>query len=145
MRYLSLTLLFFSLSLPTHADVSFQKKKIKIGGQILTVEIADTPEKSARGLMFRRELPPGNGMLFVFQDEQVRSFWMKNTFIPLSIGFFNKKKELIDIQEMAPVQSEMQMDLPTYASKGPAQYVLEVPKGWFSQNKIGLKQRFLFQ
>jgi len=126
------------------AQVQFSQKKIKIGSQILNVEIADTPEKSAQGLMFRKELPEGRGMLFIFPNEQPRSFWMKNTFIPLSIGFFNAKKELIDIQDMVPATSSMQINFPTYESKGPAQYVLEVPKGWFAKHKIRLKQSFSF-
>lgn len=136
--------LIFLVPLTLWADVKFEKKKLKIGSQTLTVEIADTNEKAARGLMYRKELPEGTGMLFVFPDEQVRGFWMKNTFIPLSIGYFNSKKELIDIQDMVPAQSEMQMDLPTYVSKQPAQYALEVPKGWFSKHKIKLKEKFSF-
>lgn len=138
------TILSISLLIPllSQAEVKFEKKKFKIGNQTLIVEIADTNERTAQGLMYRKELPEGTGMLFIFPDEQIRSFWMKNTFVPLSIGFFNSKKELIDIQDMAPATSEMQMDHPTYASKGPAQYALEVPKGWFSKHKIRLKQRF---
>jgi uncharacterized membrane protein (UPF0127 family) len=136
---LSLILLLTNLSL---AEQTFAKKKLKLGGQVLNVEIADTPEKSAQGLMFRKELLEGNGMLFIFQDEQPRAFWMKNTFVPLSIGYFNAKKELIDIQDMEPAASAMQVNFPTYESKGPAQYALEVPKGWFSKHKIRLKQSF---
>ena len=122
--------------------VTFEKKKLKIGMQTLEVEIADSRERSARGLMFRTSLLEGKGMLFIFPEEQVRSFWMKNTFIPLSIGYFNSKKELIDIQEMAASQSEMQEDYPTYVSKEPAQYALEVPAGWFAKHKITMKQKF---
>ncbi|MEZ0391742.1 MAG: DUF192 domain-containing protein [Pseudobdellovibrionaceae bacterium] len=133
----------FSLFLHA-AEIRFEKKQIKIGSQSLLVEIADTPEKSARGLMFRQQLAEGTGMLFVFPNEETRSFWMKNTFIPLSIGYFNAKKELIDVQDMAPVTSEMQLDLPTYVSKGPAKYALEVPKGWFEKHKIKPMQKFSF-
>ncbi len=143
---LSLGLLF---SIFSHAEIHFSKKKIKLGGQTLTVEIADTQEKSAQGLMHRKDLPEGTGMLFVFPDEQTRSFWMKNTYIPLAIGYFNAKKELIDIQEMEPSAGEIQKEFPTYTSKGPAQYALEVPKGWFKKHKIGVddrpKQSFSFQ
>lgn len=127
------------------ARVVFEKKKLKIGSETLSVEIADTQEKSAQGLMFRKELPEGTGMLFIFPDEKPRGFWMKNTFIPLSIGFFNAKKELIDIQDMAPAASSVQVSFPTYESKGPAQYALEVPKGWFAKHRIRLKQRFSIQ
>lgn len=126
------------------AAVHFEKKQIKIGKHSLTVEIADTDEKSAQGLMFRKSLPEGTGMLFEFPNEEIRAFWMKNTFIPLSIGYFDAKKILIDIQDMAPAQSEMQNGFPNYPSKGPAQYALEVPKGWFFKNKIILGQKFYF-
>lgn len=143
MKFIFLSFILF-LSPLLKAEIHFDKKKIKVGSQTLNVEIADTAEKSARGLMFRRELSEGTGMLFIFPDEETRSFWMKNTFVPLSIGYFNKKKELIDIQDMEPARSEMQTDFPTYVSKEPAQYALEVPKGWFSKHKVGLKQRFSF-
>jgi len=141
MKAFLLSLILIS-PLALQAKVKFEKRKLKLGSQTLTVEIADTNEKTSQGLMYRKELPEGTGMLFIFPDEQVRSFWMRNTFIPLSIGFFNAKKELIDIQDMDPSLSEMQTDLPTYVSKGPAQYALEVPKGWFARHKIKLKQKF---
>lgn len=140
----SLLVLFLFIPLFLKAEIKFDKKKIKLGSKTLVVEIADTPEKTARGLMYRKQLPEGTGMLFIFPDEQTRSFWMRNTFVPLSIGFFNSKKELVDVQDMEPSTSEMQLDLPTYVSKAPAQYALEVPKGWFSRHKIKLKQKFSF-
>ncbi len=145
MKYLAILSFFFLSQFASQqvwAEVHFEKKKLKIGSQVLSVEIADNSEKSAQGLMFRKDLPEGTGMLFVFPDEQPRGFWMKNTFVPLAIGFFNAKKELIDIQEMVPAASGIQVDFPTYNSKAPAQYALEVPKGWFAKHKIRLKQRF---
>lgn len=126
-------------------DIIFDKKYIYLAGKLIHAEIADTPEKSERGLMFRTKIGPNSGMLFIFDDERPRSFWMKNTFIPLDIGYFNSKKELIDVQTMTPVTSEMQLDIPTYPSKGPAMYALELPKGWFSKHKIRLKERFSFK
>lgn len=84
-------------------------------------------------------------MIFVFREERPRSFWMKNTFVPLAIGYFNEKKELIDVQEMAAAQSEMQTEFPNYVSKGPAKYALEVPKGWFQKHKIPMKSHFTFE
>ena len=123
------------------SNVTFEKKKLQLGSQILQVEIADNPAKTAQGLMFRKELKEGHGMLFIFPDEQTRSFWMKNTFVPLSIGYFNAKYELIDIQDMQPAKSEMQTEFPTYVSKGPAKFALEVPVGWFVKHKIAIKQK----
>jgi uncharacterized membrane protein (UPF0127 family) len=120
----------------------FAKKNIKVGSVSLVVEVADTPEKGAQGLMYRTKLADGNGMMFVFPNEETRNFWMKNTFIDLAIGFFDAHKKLIDIQEMTAVKSEMEADPPTYQSAGPAKYALEVPKGWFEKHKVKLGQSF---
>jgi uncharacterized protein len=123
----------------------YQHKKIALAGQTLDVEIADNQERWAYGLMYRTELKEGSGMLFIFPEQKTRSFWMKNTFVALAIGYFNSKKELIDIQEMAAAQSEMQTEFPNYVSKEAAQYALEVPKGWFQKHKGALKSRFVLQ
>lgn len=117
---------------------TFKKEKIQLSqgskSKTLLVEIAETEEQQARGLMFREKLKTDEGMLFVFKNEEPRSFWMKNTIINLSIGYFNKDKKLIDIQEMKAVTSVLQQDIPTYPSQGPAQYALEMSEGWFTKN-----------
>lgn len=124
-----------------------KKEKIKVGGKVLLVEVARTNDEMAKGLMFRKQLGDNEGMLFSYADEEVRRFWMKNTFIALSIGFFNKDRMLIDVQDMVPVTSELQVDIPTYQSAGPAMYALEMPKGWFKknnfENKKGIKLEFV--
>ena len=122
-------------------EIKFEKLKIIVAHKTIEVEIADTPEKSARGLMDRTKMAPEAGMLFVFPDEQVRTFWMKNTYIPLSVGFFDKDKTLVDIQEMVPIKSSVEIPK-TYQSAKPAKYVLEMNTGWFSKNKIPLKSKF---
>lgn len=124
----------------------FSKKKIQIGKKSLEVEveIADTDQLQAQGLMFRKKMDADSGMLFVFDDEQTRSFWMKNTLIDLSIGYFNKDKKLIDIQDMAATSSIMQQSLPTYVSKSPAMYALEMNKGWYKKNKIKVGASFKY-
>lgn len=124
------------------SEFVFSKQKLKLGSQTIQVEIADTPQLSSRGLMFRQKLPENQGMLFIFQGDQLRSFWMKNTFIPLSIGFFSSKKVLVDIQDMEPAKSEMDQNPKSYLSRSPAQYALEVNQGWFQKNKIKLGDRF---
>jgi uncharacterized membrane protein (UPF0127 family) len=122
-------------------SAAFKNQKIEVGGKKLDVEVATTREERAQGLMFRKKLPEGRGMLFVFEKPQVLSFWMKNTFIPLAIGFFDKNHKLIDIQEMEPSKSEMETDLPSYTSSGQSLYALEVPKGWFLKNKIKVGEK----
>jgi len=118
------------------AGPQYKKTEIQIKNTKLTVELAQTEEQTSHGLMFRQKLAENDGMLFIFPTTEVRTFWMKNTFVPLSIGFFDDKMQLIDIQDMKPVKSEMETDLPLYKSAGPARYALEVPQGWFTKKKI---------
>jgi uncharacterized protein len=98
------------------------------------VEIADDPEESARGLMFREYLPWNSGMLFPFHDEQPRTFWMKNTFIPLDMIFIDRSSKIVDIRENVPPCT--QDECPTYPSMEPAQFVLEVNAGFVQENGI---------
>ncbi len=125
-------------------EIQFKKKIIVIKEQKIEVEIADDSAKQERGLMFRKSLASGKGMLFIFDYEGPLSFWMKNTYVPLSIAFFNQKRVLLNILDMEPVQSELQVKLPSYKSQGPAQYALEVPLGWFKKHKIKPGDRFDF-
>ena len=85
--------------------------------------------------MHRTKLKDGSGMLFIFDRESIQTFWMKNTFIDLDIGFFNKEKALIEIQEMKGLHSTAQKDIPKISSQFPAQFALEVPKGWFKKKQ----------
>lgn len=115
---------------------TLETRQMKLGGKTITVEIADTEESRAQGLMYRKSLKPDHGMLFVFENEMPRSFWMKNTFIPLSIGFFDRAKKLLVVLDMEPVQSVLEKNLKTYSSQVPAMYALEMERGWFQKNKI---------
>ena len=96
-------------------------------GQKFMVELAETQEKQALGLMFRDSLPQDHGMLFIFPGEARRSFWMKNTRIPLDIFYFNSKLELVSVAgDARPCRTR---NCPPYPSEGPAQYVLELNSG----------------
>lgn len=133
---LALIAIFISLTASAQEPIEFAKRKIKVGKHELTVEVADTEEKITRGLMYRKEpLKDDAGMIFIFSNERMRTFWMKNTFIPLSIGFFDQAKKLVHFTQMQAVRSEMETPK-TYSSKKPAMYVLEVAPGWFERKKI---------
>lgn len=99
------------------------------GQQIVVVkaEIASTGEERSKGLMYRKKLPDGEGMLFVFERDEVLSFWMKNTLIPLSIAFIASDGKIIDIKDMYP------HDENSVVSSRSVRYALEVPMGWFSR------------
>ena len=105
------------------------------------VKIADTEERREHGLMFVKKLGANEGMLFVFDEEHVLNFWMKNTLIPLSIGFFDQQGKLIDVKEMKPAPSLMDKNPPNYRSNGPALMALEMPEGWFTKNHVEVGAR----
>lgn len=137
-------LLFFLVpALFVEAKVTFEKSELRLGHKVLPIEIAASREQLSYGLMNRTVLPENYGMLFIFDKEEPRTFWMKNTFVDLSIGFFDKNKKLVDIQDMKAVKSVME-EPQTYSSKAPAMYALEVPMGWFKKNKINLGEIFKF-
>ncbi len=123
------------------ATTKFSTGQLKIAGQNVTVEIADTDALRTQGLMFRDKLADGHGMLFVFDGEQSLSFWMKNTLIPLSIGYFDHNRKLVTILEMTPALAS-ELEPKTYPSGSPVQFALEMPKGWFSKNKITVGTTF---
>jgi uncharacterized membrane protein (UPF0127 family) len=102
------------------------------------VEIADSPEERARGLMFREELGENQGMLFVYKEEADRSFWMKNTLIPLDIIFLNSDLEVINIEKADPEPDTSDENLASYRSERPAQYVLEINQN--RSEEIGLEK-----
>lgn len=100
----------------------------EINGKRYAVEIADTPDSRERGLMFRNNMPADAGMLFVFDDEEPRAFWMKNTYIPLDILYFDEGRRLVSAQLAVPPCGDQQR-CPVYPSAGPAKYVLELNAG----------------
>jgi uncharacterized protein len=93
------------------------------------VEVAATPGARTRGLMWRKELPEGQGMLFVFPEEDVQSFWMRNTLISLDMLFIDSAGRIVGIIERAEPRT-----LTSRSVGVPGRYVLEVPGGW-SQSK----------
>jgi uncharacterized membrane protein (UPF0127 family) len=102
------------------------------GGESVPVraEIARSPAEREKGLMFRRNIEDGEGMLFVFDRDQVLSFWMENTYIPLSIAYIAYNGRIIDIFDMRP------LDRSTVSSTRSVRYALEVPRGWFERAGI---------
>ena len=122
--------------------INLPSAKIKIGSKIITVEVAKTQRDRNQGLMHRTKLKKDNGMLFVFKREAKRNFWMKNTFLPLDIAYFSKKKVLLEIHKAQPVKSVIQQSIPKYPSKYKAKFVIEMNQGWFKKNKIKIGQKF---
>jgi len=97
----------------------------------LQVEIADTDALRMKGLMDRKNMNWDRGMLFIFEQPSKQNFWMKNTYIPLSIAYISKSGTINEIYNMKPLDTSV-----TYPSILPAGYALEVNQGWFEKNNI---------
>ena len=111
------------LELPTAA--------VSINGHGLIVELAATPQSRACGLSHRSALKENRGMLFIYPRSEPRTFWMKDTRIPLSIAFLDESGIIINIENMLPDQTGIR-----YHSRLPAAYALEVNQGWFRLHGI---------
>lgn len=103
---------------------------LRIKEKPFVVEVVWEPDAIRRGLMFRESLPEDHGMLFVFADEGYRSFWMKNTSIPLSIAYIDGEGRILQIEDMTP------HSLARHRSRDEVPYALEMPQGWFRKNGI---------
>lgn len=132
MRLFSLLLLVFML--PSCSAMQ-SKPWVEIRGQRFDVEVADTNDERARGLMFRDSLEKDTGMLFIHASEEPQAYWMKNTHIPLDILYFNKDRKLVSAQERVPPCSAGDR-CPPYPSEGAALYVLELNAGSVELFKI---------
>lgn len=99
----------------------------------LSVQVADTPKKRDKGLMFVEKLPENEGMLFIFSVKTYGGFWMKNTLIPLSIAFLDVDGKILKILDMFPCKEDI---CPTYDPELFYHYALEVNLGWFEKNQI---------
>jgi uncharacterized protein len=104
---------------------------LKISTVPLTAEIADTPEASENGLMFRDSLPEDRGMIFIFEPPKKATFWMRNTKIPLSIAFIDSAGTILEIKPMNPMDETI---VPSRSDQ--VAYALEVNQGWFYRHRI---------
>ncbi len=137
-----LSLLFISADLPVEIafaqQIRFEKTQVRLisktGKMEITAEIADKGAKRGQGLMYRKSLDRKAGMLFIFEEERVRYFWMKNTFIPLDIIFVSNKLKILHIISDVPPCSASPCDY--YSSIYPIKYAVEVNAGIC--DKIGL-------
>jgi len=132
------TVVTFLASCPGQSPAGLPIIKMEIDGHKLKAEVVSTMEQRTRGLMYRRELDRNAGMLFVYEEKEQLSFWMKNTFIPLSIAFIADDGRIEHITDMAP------QTLAPHSSLKPVRYALEMNRGWFEGNniKVGARAEF---
>ena len=112
------------------------------GPVTLSVELAQTPGEHTTGLMHRENLSLDSGMLFIFGEDSPRSFWMRNTLIPLDMIFVNSSMDIVHVEEDAqPCTASCACNCPHYSSGQPAMYVLEANAGFAREHGIEPGQR----
>ena len=129
------TVIFLTALSSCTAHEKFEKRELAIEGSrgkvTIMAEIAQTPGQREQGLMYRKELKDGEGMLFIFERDQMLSFWMKNTLVPLSIAYIASDGRILEVYDMQPG------NLAPVKSSRSVRYALEVPQGWFSRAGLG--------
>jgi uncharacterized membrane protein (UPF0127 family) len=127
-----------TLSTPPELERVFITFADAPGAPRISAEHAQTHAQRNRGLMFRTEMPRDDGMLFSWPDEAIRSFWMRNTCIPLDMLFIDGDGAIVGIVEQVPVLNDVGRSV-----RCPARYVLEVNAGWCRQNGVVAGQHVL--
>ena len=104
---------------------------IRVGGQPVRLQVAVSEAEMARGLMERRDLAPDQGMLFVYREPQALGFWMRDTPLPLDIGFFGRSGKLEEVHAMYPFD-----ETPVRSRSDRVQFALEMNQGWFREHGL---------
>ena len=112
------------------AQLNLPRTILSAGIHQIDAQVARTPEEHAIGLMFRKEMPQHEGMIFVFEQAAQQCFWMKNTLLPLSAAFIADDGSIVNIVDMKP------QTLDSHCSAKPVRFVLEMHQGWFSKKSI---------
>lgn len=116
-----------------HAQPKLTTMKVYVDNQEVTAEIARQMVEIATGMMFRTNMSENEAMLFVFDDAEGRSFYMRNCFIPLSGAYISPAGEILEIINMKPHD-----ETPIPSQSENVQFVLEVPHGWFNRHNLGV-------
>ena len=111
-------------------QMNLQRIKLSAGMHLIDTQVALTPEQRQIGLMFRKEMPQHEGMIFVFEQPAQQCFWMKNTLLPLTAAFVADDGTIVNMADMKP------QTLDSHCSSQPVRYVLEMNKGWFAKKGI---------
>ena len=116
-------------------DIDGKEVVAEISGVQLKLIVASTPQSQMKGYSNSKASPSGdNGMLFIYNDDQPLSFWMKGVKFGLDIIFFDSQMQYIDHHTMEPGHEVEERNLPKYQSKKPARFAVELPSGWCEKN-----------
>ncbi len=116
-------------------QLNLQRVQLSAGMHLIDAQVALTPEQRQIGLMFRKDMPQQEGMLFVFEQAAKQCFWMKNTPLALTAAFVADDGTIVNLADMKPLTTD------AHCSARPVRYVLEMNQGWFAKRgiKAGIK------
>lgn len=127
---MGLAAIALTTSAQTSPQLQLPRTKLSAGMHILDVQLAQTPEQRQIGLMWRKEMPQHEGMLFVFEQPATQCFWMRNTLLALSAAFVADDGTIVNIADMKPQSDD------SHCSEKPVRYVLEMNVGWFAKRQL---------
>jgi uncharacterized membrane protein (UPF0127 family) len=111
-------------------QLGLARTQLTAGMHRLDVQLAQTPEQRQIGLMWRKDMPVHEGMLFVFEQAATQCFWMRNTLIPLTAAFVEDDGTIVNLADMQPQSDD------SHCSSKPVRFVLEMNQGWFAKRQI---------
>lgn len=123
-------LLALGAAAQTGPQLQLPRTKLNAGMHVLDVQLAQTPEQRQIGLMWRKDMPQHEGMLFVFEQPARQCFWMRNTLLPLSAAFVADDGTIVNIADMKPQSDD------SHCSDKPVRFVLEMNQGWFAKRQL---------
>ena len=135
---LGLGALLLLTALPARADSpQTDLPRIVMGAGIhrIDAQVAATPTQRQIGLMWRKEMPQNEGMLFIFEQPSVQCFWMMNTLLPLTAAFIADDGTIVNLVDMKPQTTD------SHCSTKPERYVLEMNQGWFGKKGLAAGAR----
>ena len=138
LKFLCGCLLISVMAWSAHAQGNFQgspqtqlpRASLNAGMHLIQVQLAQNNEQRQIGLMWRKEMPQNEGMLFIFDEPAVQCFWMRNTLLPLTAAFVADDGKIVNLVDMKPMSDD------SHCSKKPVRFVLEMNQAWFSKRNI---------
>jgi uncharacterized protein len=115
---------------PHRAQLDLPRVELHIGMHRIDTQVAAQPDERSIGLMFRKDMPQHEGMIFIFEQAHVQCFWMKNTLLPLTAAFVDDSGTIVNLVDMKPQTTD------SHCSQKPVRFVLEMNQGWFARKGI---------
>jgi len=124
------SMLSISVVAQGNPQTQLARTSLNAGMHLIQVQLAQNFEQRQIGLMWRKEMPQNEGMLFVFDEPAVQCFWMRNTLLPLTAAFVADDGTIVNLVDMKPMSDD------SHCSKKPVRFVLEMNLAWFAKRNL---------